>query len=439
MLRLVANQYARSGSRHFSNFNKSLYEARIAERGKVTMEQRAALRAARKDQAAQVISKETSTANQAASTSSSSSSSAGTSFSASTVRMLWYAGAGVPTLLLAWGIYDSESLPAKFAEFIGITSVIKGFTKQYTDPISTKLVPDWSQMPNVPQNIPLPHTLVLDLEDTLVHSTWDRKHGWRHAKRPGVDKFLTTMAQYYEIILYSPSIDGVAIPVVDRLDPQGLILHRIYRDGTLYTDGRYCKVLKNLNRPQNRMVVLDDDASAYLGDDIDNVILIKPYSDPNDREDRTLERITPLLLEIARENYDDVPTLLKKFKSKDGNQIANEYHERVDSLKSKREAQYSKGIASFAKNIRNNRPIPELSPVSEDDQAAGMSGLTSKDIVGSAPVSNEIETGDGVIGWYKKRQQEKAEHEARKAEKWNEIMLKKHEEKQKQEKALANS
>ena len=163
MLRLVANQYARSGSRHFSNFNKSLYEARIAERGKVTMEQRAALRAARKDQAAQVISKETSTANQAASASSSSSSSslssAGTSFSASTVRMLWYAGAGVPTLLLAWGIYDSESLPAKFAEFIGITSVIKGFTKQYTDPISTKLVPDWSQMPNVPQNIPVPHTV----------------------------------------------------------------------------------------------------------------------------------------------------------------------------------------------------------------------------------------------------------------------------------------
>jgi len=34
-------------------------------------------------------------------------------------------------------------------------------------------------MPNVPQDMTPPHTLVLDLENTLVNSTWDRKHGWR--------------------------------------------------------------------------------------------------------------------------------------------------------------------------------------------------------------------------------------------------------------------
>lgn len=50
-------------------------------------------------------------------------------------------------------------------------------------------------MPNVPHDIPVPHTLVLDFENTLVSSTWDRKYGWRHAKRPGVDKFLLDMAQ----------------------------------------------------------------------------------------------------------------------------------------------------------------------------------------------------------------------------------------------------
>jgi len=74
-------------------------------------------------------------------------------------------------------------------------------------------------MPNVPHDIPVPHTLVLDLEATLVSSTWDRKYGWRHAKRPGVDRFLMELAQYYEIILYSPSIEGIAGPVV--LDCRG--------------------------------------------------------------------------------------------------------------------------------------------------------------------------------------------------------------------------
>jgi len=51
----------------------------------------------------------------------------------------------------------------------------------FSKPHSTKLLPDWP-MPNVPPEMPCPHTLVLDLENTLVSSTWDRKFGWRHAK-----------------------------------------------------------------------------------------------------------------------------------------------------------------------------------------------------------------------------------------------------------------
>ena len=111
-------------------------------------------------------------------------------------------------------------------------------------------------MPNVPHDIPIPPTLVLDLENTLVSSTWDRKYGWRHAKRPGVDKFLLDMAQYYEIVLYSASIDAVAEPVVNSLDKQGCIMHRLYRDATYYTNGVHVKDLKRLNRNVKQMVVL---------------------------------------------------------------------------------------------------------------------------------------------------------------------------------------
>jgi import inner membrane translocase subunit TIM50 len=99
-------------------------------------------------------------------------------------------------------------------------------------------------MPNVPHDIPIPHTLVLDLENTLVSSTWDRKYGWRYSKRPGVDKFLLDMAQYYEIVLYSASMDAVAEPVVNSLDKQGCIMHRLYRDATYYHNGGMCNTLK---------------------------------------------------------------------------------------------------------------------------------------------------------------------------------------------------
>lgn len=59
----------------------------------------------------------------------------------------------------------------------------------------------------LPDPLPPPHqrpyTLLVDLEDMLVHSSWDRQHGWRTAKRPGVDYFLGYLSQFYEIVLFS--------------------------------------------------------------------------------------------------------------------------------------------------------------------------------------------------------------------------------------------
>ena len=38
-------------------------------------------------------------------------------------------------------------------------------------------------------------TLVLDLDGVLVQSVWQRKHGWKTVKRPGVGPFLEEMAK----------------------------------------------------------------------------------------------------------------------------------------------------------------------------------------------------------------------------------------------------
>ena len=39
-----------------------------------------------------------------------------------------------------------------------------------------------------------------------------------------------------------------ASPVVDGLDPNGLIMYRLYRDATLYTDGTHVKVRIQVDR-----------------------------------------------------------------------------------------------------------------------------------------------------------------------------------------------
>lgn len=285
-------------------------------------------------------------------------------------------------------------------------------------------------MPNVPQDIPVPHTLVLDLEKTLVSSTWDRKYGWRHAKRPGVDKFLLDMAQYYEIVLYSPSIDGVADPVVNNLDKNGCIMHRLYREATYYKNGVHIKDISRLNRNINRIVVLDDDPEEVAFNQ-ENLIRVKPFEDASDREDRTLERITPFLIEIARENYSDIPTLLRQYQGMDADEIADEQERRVSYFRQAREERMSSGLGGIAKMARRSVDFePELEPRSTYSTPA-VQQLTAKDLVGAAPPS--AAQNSGLMGFLNRRQEEKEEEQKRKYEKWNEVMMRKQKEKQAQQ------
>jgi len=286
-------------------------------------------------------------------------------------------------------------------------------------------------MPNVPHDIPVPHTLVLDLENTLVSSTWERKYGWRHAKRPGVDKFLHELAQYYEIVLYSPTIDGIADPVVTSLDKDGCIMHRLYRDATYYIDGVHVKDLNRLNRNVRRMVVVDDDP-AEVAFNPENLIRVKPYADPTDRTDNTLERITPFLIEIAREGYNDVPALLQQYQGMDADQIADEQDRRIQQLRVDRERRSQRGLGALAPSGRGHLPEPELPPEDASKFFRSTQQLTAKDIAGAPPPSEASDKG--LTGWMNRRAKEKEEHQMRKLEKWNEVMQKKQQERKDEEK-----
>jgi len=108
----------------------------------------------------------------------------------------------------------------------------------YNDPVTTKLLPDEDADPN----LRFPFTLVISLEDMLVHSEWTRENGWRIAKRPGVDYFLRYLSQYYEIVLFTSQPSAIADQVLRKLDPFQTIRWPLFREATLYKDGGYIKV-----------------------------------------------------------------------------------------------------------------------------------------------------------------------------------------------------
>lgn len=104
----------------------------------------------------------------------------------------------------------------------------------YTEPTFPKLLPDLDPAP--------PYTLVLSLEDLLVHSEWTREHGWRTAKRPGVDYFLRYLSQYYELVIFTSLPSTSADPVIRKLDPFRVVMWPLFREATRYEKGEYIKV-----------------------------------------------------------------------------------------------------------------------------------------------------------------------------------------------------
>lgn len=111
----------------------------------------------------------------------------------------------------------------------------------YTEPSFPKL------LPTMPEPAP-PMTLVLSLEDLLIHSEWTTKTGWRTAKRPGVDYFLRYLSQYYELVIFTSMPMTYADPVIRKLDPFRIVMWPLFREATRYEKGEYIKVRARLSQ-----------------------------------------------------------------------------------------------------------------------------------------------------------------------------------------------
>ncbi|KAF8694165.1 HAD-like protein, partial [Rhizoctonia solani] len=190
-----------------------------------------------------------------------------------------------------------------------ITDVFNYFNK----PAWTELLP-----PPLPPPHQRPYTLVISLDDLLVTSTWDRQHGWRTAKRPGVDYFLGYLSQFYEIVLFTTQAAYTAIPVVEKLDPFGaFILYKLFREATRTTKDGLVKDLNYLNRDLSKVIAIDTDKSKYAENPDNAVVIPKWRADGSSGDPAGLVGLIPFLESIAIHSPPDVRPILKAYQDKD--------------------------------------------------------------------------------------------------------------------------
>ncbi|KAG0324371.1 Nuclear envelope morphology protein 1, partial [Podila horticola] len=122
-------------------------------------------------------------------------------------------------------------------------------------------------------------TLVLDLDETLIHSTsrGSRSQGYmvevivdRHAclyfvyKRPHVDYFLKKVAEWYKLVIFTASMAEYADPVIDWLDQSRTLFDkRYFRQACYFKNGSYLKDLTVIEPDLSSVCLLDNSPISY--------------------------------------------------------------------------------------------------------------------------------------------------------------------------------
>eukprot|EP00052_Salpingoeca_macrocollata_P021311 m.182227 g.182227 ORF g.182227 m.182227 type:complete len:280 (+) comp21500_c0_seq2:2182-3021(+) len=151
-------------------------------------------------------------------------------------------------------------------------------------------------------------TLVLDLDETLVHSSTMQRHHphciidvelesvrctfFVHY-RPHVDLFLQRVSEWYNVVIFTASLRPYGDPVIDALDGgRNIISARYFRESCRQEGPHFMKNLAALESDLGSILIIDNSPAAYMLQP-ENAVPIKTWTD--DPYDEELLTLLPLL------------------------------------------------------------------------------------------------------------------------------------------------
>ena len=151
-------------------------------------------------------------------------------------------------------------------------------------------------------------TLVLDLDETLVHSQFlpfsiqsdvilkidieNQTHDIHVLIRPGVQTFLQRLSKLYEIVIFTASVSKYADPLLDILDKENYCSFRLFREHCTLMGMTYIKDLNKLGRDLKDVIIVDNSPLSYSFNKENGIPILTWFSDKNDKE---LDYLLPIL------------------------------------------------------------------------------------------------------------------------------------------------
>lgn len=173
-----------------------------------------------------------------------------------------------------------------------------------------------------PSNLKGRKCLILDLDETLVHSSFkylrtadfvipveidNQVHHVYVIKRPGVDGFLKRVGELFEVVVFTALVQKYGDPLLDKLDVHHAVHHRLYRDLCYNYQGNFIKNLSQVGRPLRDTIIIDNLPTSYIFHPQHLIPILLWFSDTHDNE---LLDLLPILEDLALQNVDDIGLVL---------------------------------------------------------------------------------------------------------------------------------
>ncbi|KAJ3564982.1 hypothetical protein NPX13_g7661 [Xylaria arbuscula] len=204
-----------------------------------------------------------------------------------------------------------------------------------------------SYVPFEPQDSKQLKTLILDLDETLIHSmskggrmgsghmvevrlntaytgsSGQQMLGPQHPilyyvhKRPYCDEFLRKVCKWFNLVVFTASVQEYADPVIDWLESERKFFSgRYYRQHCTFRHGAFIKDLSSIEPDLSKVMILDNSPLSYMFHQ-DNAIPIQGWiSDPTDND---LLHLVPFLEGL--QYVSDVRALLALRGGEDGQHV----------------------------------------------------------------------------------------------------------------------
>ena len=172
------------------------------------------------------------------------------------------------------------------------------------------------------------YTLVLDLDETLIHFSVNDDNEGHLFFRPYLFKFLNAVSEYYELIIFTAGLKEYANIVLDLIENRmgkKIFDFRLYRENTEPNDeGIFIKDLSKIGRSLQKMIIVDNTKENYELQK-DNGIEIKSYYGFDSKkmdlmeddvildDDKCLIELEKILINIVEEKPKNLCLMLKKF------------------------------------------------------------------------------------------------------------------------------